>query len=222
MTDSQRRDEEPGPVRDPSRRLSLTFEAFHDTHHQAWLRFAHLQVGSRPAAEHVVEAAAAHLARNWPHVLKQEAMQAYAWAVLKEHVARWLTERRRPAAALVETAAFASAVTRMLDLTRERFAVLESRIGLYAAISRLPERQYDVIVLRYVLGYSDPKVAWFLGMKETTVRSHVRWAKRRLSKELGVGRVPGQTEDTAEAEEAAETGQAEDASAPGRAAETGE
>ncbi|GAB2609750.1 SigE family RNA polymerase sigma factor [Streptomyces capparidis] len=185
MTDARRTGDRAVPVRVPDRRLSLTFEAFHDAHHRAWLRFAHLQVGDRSAAEHVVEAAAARLAENWTHVLGQEAMQAYAWGVLKEHVAEWLQARGRPSA-MVETAAFAAAVSRMLDVSRERFAVLESRIGLYSAISRLPERQYDVIVLRYVLGYSDPKVAWFLGIQENTVRSHARWAKRRLSKELGV------------------------------------
>jgi RNA polymerase sigma factor (sigma-70 family) len=172
-------------LQDPARRLSLTFDAFYDTHHQAWLRFAHLQVGSRAAAEQVVSHAATRLAENWAHVLRQETVQAYAWAVLKEHVAHWLGEHARPPA-LVETAAFAAAVRRLLEVSRERFAVLESEIGLYAAISRLPERQYDVIVLRYVLGYPDSEVAGYLGMKDATVRSNVRWAKRRLATELGI------------------------------------
>jgi RNA polymerase sigma factor (sigma-70 family) len=173
------------PLPYPGRRLVLTFEAFHDTYHRAWLRFAHLQVGDRAAAEAIVQDLCTQLACDWTHVLKQGSVQSYAWALLKEHVAFWLYEHNRQVA-LVETAAFAAAITRMLRLTRERFAILEGEIGLYAAIARLPERQYDVIVLRYVLGYPDSEVGALLGVKEPTVRSHVRFAKRRLSAELGL------------------------------------
>ena len=173
------------PVRDTGRRLVLTFEAFHDTHYREWLRFAHLQVGNRADAAQVVDGACAHLVAHWPHVLKQESVAAYAWAVLKEHLNAWLTALRRPAA-FVETASFAAAVSRMLEHPRERFAALESGLGLYAAISRLPERQYDAVVLRYVLGCGDEQVARLLGVRESTVRSLVRYARRRLSAELGI------------------------------------
>ncbi|WP_308251465.1 RNA polymerase sigma factor [Streptomyces albireticuli] len=51
-------------------------------------------------------------------------------------------------------------------------------------MTRLPERQYDVIVLRYVLGYPTSRVAEIMGISPATVRSHVRGARRRLAHDL--------------------------------------
>lgn len=59
-------------------------------------------------------------------------------------------------------------------------------MGLYAAISRLPERQCDVIVLRHVIGYSDAQIAALLGVDEVTVRSHASRGKRKLAAALGI------------------------------------
>ncbi|MDF3290189.1 MULTISPECIES: RNA polymerase sigma factor [Streptomyces] len=172
------------PLRQPVRRLALTFEAFHDTHHLLWLRYAHLHTGSRAAALRIEGAISRQLATSWPHVLRQESVPFYAWTVLKEHVANWLSAHDRPVA-LTETAAF-DAVSRALREAQEQFAVLESRIGLYSAIAELPERQCDVIVLRFALGYDDPFIAALLGVEESTVRSHVSIARRKLAARLGI------------------------------------
>jgi RNA polymerase sigma-70 factor (ECF subfamily) len=64
--------------------------------------------------------------------------------------------------------------------------VLEGEIGLYGAIAALPERQYDVMVLRYVLRAPDEDVAAYLGIELSTVRSHVRHARRRLARMLDI------------------------------------
>ncbi|WP_446039586.1 sigma-70 family RNA polymerase sigma factor [Streptomyces sp. SID1121] len=171
-----------------SRRLALTFDAFAAHHHRLWLRYAHTQVGSRPVAETVVESACARLLEHWPHVLLQESVSQYAWAVLKEEVARRQDAHDGPPA-LVDTAAFDAAARKLLQHgTPDQFTVLENEIGLYGAISRLPERQYDVVVLRYVLRVPDEVVAEYLGIEVPTVRSHVRHARRRLARELGPAR----------------------------------
>jgi DNA-binding NarL/FixJ family response regulator len=130
---------------DPNRLLLLTFEAFRATHHQEWLRYARLRAGSSAAALKAVEAACDHLAANWPHALRQPSVAAYAWALLKKHLAA------------------------------------QSQGRLYATVARLPERQYDVMVLRYALGYQDKQVARLLGLRENTVRSLVRLATHRLT-----------------------------------------
>ncbi|WP_254407440.1 RNA polymerase sigma factor [Streptomyces sp. GMY02] len=168
----------------PQRRLELTFDAFDSHHHTLWLRYAHSQVGSRAAAEEVVDAACARLLEHWQHVLSQASVSRYAWAVLKEEVAWWLDDHgARPA--LVGTAAFQAAVRKLfLNETLDQFAVLQGEMGLYGAISRLPERQYDVIVLRYVLQIPDEEVAEYMGIEVATVRSHIRHARRRLAKIL--------------------------------------
>ncbi len=176
---------------DARRRLRLSFDAFDASHHRLWLRYAHTQVGGREAAQRVVEDACRHLMDHWVHALRQPSLTAYAWTVLKEHVARWLSERgRRPL--LAETAAFHAAARKtLLYELRDEFAVLEGEIELYGAISRLPERQYDAVVLRYVLGCSEEEVAGYLGFETAVVRSHIRYAKRRLARELRTAQGPG-------------------------------
>lgn len=176
---------------DDRRRLLLSFDAFDASHHRLWLRYAHTQAGTREAAQSIVENACRHLLAHWEHALRQQSLTEYAWTVLKEHVAQWLGERGlRPQ--LAETAAFHTAARKaLLHELRDEFAVLEGEIGLYAAIGRLPERQYDVIVLRYVLGCSEEEVAGYLGFETATVRSHIRYAKRRLARELRTAPGPG-------------------------------
>ena len=130
---------------DPDRRLLLTFEAFRATHHREWMRYARLRAGNPVEAFKAVEATCGHLAANWSLALEQPSVAAYAWAILKRHLAARSTAK------------------------------------LYASVSQLPERQYDVIVLRYALGYKDKQVARLLGLRENTVRSLVRLATRRLT-----------------------------------------
>ncbi|MDG9709670.1 RNA polymerase sigma factor [Streptomyces sp. DH10] len=161
--------------------LPTTFVAFYSRQHRAYLRYAHVQLDSREGAEKVVEDVFVQLARAWTHVLQQPNVDAYAWAALKEEVVRRLEIQGRTLA-LVETAAFAA----VRHASRSRFTVLESKLGLYAAIARLPERQYDVILLCFVLGHPMRRVAELMGISYGTVRSHLRGARRRLSRELGI------------------------------------
>lgn len=169
---------------DARRRLLLSFAAFDASHHRLWLQYAHTQVGSRPAAHGIVEAACRHLSEHWEHALQQESLAEYAWTVLKDHVERWLGERGRRSR-LAGTAAFHGAVRDgLLRELRGEFAVLEGELCLPAAVERLPERQYDVIVLRYGLGCTEEEVADCLGLDPAAVRSHLGAAKRRLTRQL--------------------------------------
>jgi RNA polymerase sigma factor (sigma-70 family) len=188
MSTDDRKSGRPESLRQPHRRLALTFEAFHDTYHKQWLRYAHLHAGTRSAAIEIVQQTSLQLVAAWPHALRQESVPHYAWTVLKEQLAGWLPAHGRPVA-LTETAAF-DAVSRALRDFQEGVAVLEEKIGLFSAISRLPERQRDVIVLRYAIGYDNGQVAELLGLRESTVRSHVSHAKRKLAAELGVADRP--------------------------------
>ncbi|MEU0990016.1 sigma-70 family RNA polymerase sigma factor [Streptomyces sp. NPDC005953] len=162
---------------------SVTFQAFHTFHRKMWMRYAHTQVGGR-AVEAVVQAAFARLQQNWDHALQQESVPRYAWTLLKDEVDTWLAARDRQPQ-LVGTAAFYQAIqrARFQELCDE-FAVLSEEIGLYTAISELPERQQDVIVLRFVLNCTEEETADFLGIRTGTVRSHIRHARRRIATAL--------------------------------------
>lgn len=163
-----------------------SFEAFYTQYQHAWLRYAHAETGSRDAAEQITDAVTAHMADAWRQVQRPESAARHAWEVLKSTVACWLDEHRIDSA-FVETATF-ERVTRVLARRREEFAAMDAReksLGLYGAISRLPERQYDSIVLHFVLGYPYSMVACLLGVPEGTVRANVCHAKKRLAEELG-------------------------------------
>lgn len=183
---------QPPPAR--TGRLALTFDAFHEYHRKLWMRFAHTQVGSRSAAEIVVDAACVRLQNAWLHVLAQESVPRYAWMVLKEEVHRWLTERDLPPQ--VGDAAYLTAVQKLLlHEMRDELRVLSQEIGLYAAISTLPERQYDVTVLRFLLGMEETEVAEYLGIDAATVRSHIRHARRSLARQLHIRYQDKETEN---------------------------
>ncbi|KOU06885.1 hypothetical protein ADK86_05585 [Streptomyces sp. NRRL F-5755] len=177
------------PLRQAGRRLAVAFEAFHETHYRKWLAYAHLHTGSEEAALEVTCAAYRRLRLCWPYALKQSSVDSYAWAVLKETVVDWLSANGR-VTALTQSAAFAVVTRALLRECQQQFALLESQLGLYEAISRLPERQCDVIVLRHVVGYSDAQIASLLGVDEATVRSHASRGKRRLAAALGIAACP--------------------------------
>lgn len=164
--------------------LANAFEAFYELHQEAWLRYALAQTGSLEAAEQVVDGVTMQLVDIWEYVLRQHDVDRYAWRLLKTTIVRWLNDHGAEPA-FIETTAF-DRVAEAMNYSKQQFDVMEESLGLYTAISRLPERQYDVIILRYVLGYPDKRVAVLLGINPKTVRSHVRFAKQRLARELGI------------------------------------
>ncbi|MEV6954605.1 sigma-70 family RNA polymerase sigma factor [Streptomyces sp. NPDC051183] len=167
--------------------LPVEFTAFHSQQHRAYLRYAHLQLGSRQDAEDIVDDVFTFLLKVWRQALKEASLHGFAWAVLREHVERRLAVLGRPRA-MVETAWFAA----LRRSSRERMELLESKLGLYAAIAGLPERHYDVVLLAFLLGYDYDSVARMMGISPATVRSHIRGARRTLSQKLGVAWAPGE------------------------------
>ncbi|MFD4833229.1 RNA polymerase sigma factor [Streptomyces uncialis] len=162
-------------------RVPLDFQAFYQTYHRSYLRYALLQVGDEETALDLVEVVFARLLEDWPKVLREASVQRYGFSVLRHVIATHLSLARR-SRALVETAAF----EKVRVVVRRQLEVMESALGLYSAIARLPERQMDVIVLRFVLGYDMSCTAEIMGISTGTVRSHLHSARRRLAGEIGV------------------------------------
>lgn len=169
--------------------MAITYAAFRELHASKWRVYAYVHTGDREAAARISEETFALLAARWPHVLRRPSADSYAWSLLKERVDRWLTDRGRGTAPA--TAAFHGAgggdrlpPAGAADECARRFARLEQRIGLYAALARLPDRQSDALVLTCLIGYGVRQVAELLGVEEASVRSHVGHAKRRLASVL--------------------------------------
>ncbi|MDT0265998.1 sigma-70 family RNA polymerase sigma factor [Streptomyces sp. DSM 44915] len=175
-------------VHEITSRLPAAFWAFHDRYHRTYKDYAELQLDDRELAGQLVHQVMMDLARSWTRLMREPAPEAAAWAILKITIAEELAHRGQEPA-LTAVAAFRSASRRVLEAARTRFAALESSLGLYAAIAKLPERQYDVIVLQYVLGLAPAQVANIMGVEPPTVRSHRMVARARLAKELGLSGV---------------------------------
>ncbi|MFE6164211.1 RNA polymerase sigma factor [Streptomyces sp. NPDC056486] len=162
-------------------------EAFFAVCELPHLRYAHRMLGDKQAAKAVVRRCFGHLALNWPHVVNEESPEAYAWKLLKQRVEMHLRLAGQPAQSpTVRTAALQDTARDTLEAMRHKFAVMESTLGLYTAIAGLPERQYDVFVLYYVLGYTSPHIAKIMGIKPDTVRHHRRLAYQRIAIKLGL------------------------------------
>ncbi|MGW7369477.1 RNA polymerase sigma factor [Streptomyces sp. NPDC054841] len=167
------------------------FRAFHTQYHQPYFEYARIQLGDWDAADELVHGTFLYLAFNWQHFTRQGSFEADAWALHKERVATELTVTGRPPAG-PETLAFARAIRAATDAVmgtfREHFRAqvdeLEHSIGLYRAMTHLPERQFDVVLLRYALGYTTKHTASVMGITPATVRTLRCSAKRRLAAEL--------------------------------------
>ena len=67
----------------------------------------------------------------------------------------------------------------------------ERAANLRAALNRLPERDREVLLLRYVAELSAPEIAEMLGLSSGAVRTRIHRALQRLSDELGDDDVAG-------------------------------
>ncbi|MGI5405168.1 RNA polymerase sigma factor [Streptomyces chartreusis] len=173
--------------------MPCTLDALYRRSARPHLRYAAAILGDKSAAKAVVRQLYNHLAMDWAGILmKGGSVERYAWRTLK----RLVDDRAREnLAGGTLTAALAacdrinavrSAVEATLSAMRSQMADLESPLGLYTAIAALPERQFDVIVLHYALGYPSQRVAEIMGIHPGTVRAHRRLARERIAVNLGI------------------------------------
>ncbi|HET7016304.1 MAG TPA: SigE family RNA polymerase sigma factor [Streptosporangiaceae bacterium] len=137
--------------------------ALYQEHALAMIRLAHIILGNRATAEDVVQDAFCGLYRRWDHVASKDKVVSYlrssvlngCRSVLRQNRPGELTEAYQPIAISAEATALTA----------------EERKQVVRAVRRLPERQRDVLVLRYYLDLGDDKIAADLGVSINTVRS---------------------------------------------------
>ena len=165
--------------------LDPAFEDFYRKYQAGWIRYAFIETGDMKEAERIIDGLTAHIAKYWhddSHSTERAAQ--HAWRVLKATIACWLDEHATESA-FVRTSAFDRAIRRVLARAGEKFAEMEESIGLFSAISHLPGRQRESIILRFVLGFQYDEIERMLGVPEATVRVNICHAKKRIAKELG-------------------------------------
>lgn len=173
------------PVVRERQHIPVAFWAFHRQFRPAYRRYAELQLGDERLAGRVVHLVFLSLLKGWSRLMEEANPRASAWAHLKEAVDEVLLFEGRESS-LPESATFSRVRRAVLEDARDEFAAMESSVGLYPAIARLPGRQFDVVVLHYVLGFTTARTAGTMGVTEATVRSHRLHARHRLARDLGL------------------------------------
>ncbi|WP_046728039.1 sigma-70 family RNA polymerase sigma factor [Streptomyces humi] len=165
--------------------LPLDFEAFYLGHQEPFHAYAEVHFGTREVAEEVIHEVFLQIHAGWTELLSSGSLEQGAWAIMRRAVHDRL-DREGRAPAFVINGPIAQALAPALATARDKLQKMESTSGLYEAISELPNRQFEVIVLRYILGYPTAKVAWYVGIDERTVGHHLRRGKERLRVKLGL------------------------------------
>jgi RNA polymerase sigma-70 factor (sigma-E family) len=127
------------------------------------IRLAHIMLGNPAVAEDIVQDAFCGLYRRWPHLSDQSRALGYVRSsvlngcrsALRLHPTVELQEAHQPPAGSAETA---------LLTAEERREVLR-------ALRRLPDRQREVLTLRFYLDLPDNEIAAAMGIGRGTVRS---------------------------------------------------
>ncbi|MGK5545713.1 sigma-70 family RNA polymerase sigma factor [Streptomyces sp. URMC 127] len=161
--------------------LPLDFEAFYLTHGRLYLAYAESHLGNEDQAKELVHQVFLEIKDAWKALLGEGNFEKAAWAVLRQAVGLQLEAEDRRPSFIAD-----GSIARALRASRDQLKIMDSSVGLYTAIADLPPKQFDVIVLRHVLGYSTRDIAWFMGLSESVVDYHHRNGRERLRLQLGL------------------------------------
>ncbi len=158
--------------RTPSSTSEAEFTAYVQERRAALYATAFHLTGDRHAAEDLLQSALFSTYRAWDRITDKAAVGGYLRRTMTNlHISAW---RRRklneyPTEELPETASDTDAMRGT-----------ELRAVLWQALSRIPEPQRTMLVLRYYEGRTDPEIAEILGISVGTVKSSIWRSLRRL------------------------------------------
>ncbi|MFF8917430.1 RNA polymerase sigma factor [Streptomyces sp. NPDC015032] len=146
------------PVAEAPLPLPLEFEAHYLTNQEAFHEYALFILHTNDRAERAVHRAFLEILRHWDGLLAEPDLQEQTWRIMRRVV-----------------------IDDLIGSLRENLAAMDSGIGLYPALSKLPPRQFDAVVLRYIAKYDTKHIAWYMGLTPSTVNHHCRKAQERLA-----------------------------------------
>jgi RNA polymerase sigma-70 factor (sigma-E family) len=167
--------EQPQPAKQP-----LTLEDLYRQHRMRFVRLAILLVDDPATAEDVVQEAFAGLHRNWGGLRDAAAALAYLRTAVVNGSRSVLRRRKTARDYTPPHSVNARSAESLAMLTAEHQAVVR-------ALSRLPDRQREVLVLRYYGGLSEAEIAEATGISRGTVKSTASRALDALQKALAGG-----------------------------------
>jgi RNA polymerase sigma-70 factor (sigma-E family) len=150
--------------------------ALYEAHALGLVRLAYVMLGDRAGAEDVVQEAFGGLYRRWDQLSDRgRALQYVRSSVLNG--CRSVLRRRRHAD-VDDVSAPPAASAEAVALTSEE------RREVMRALRRLPDRQREVLVLRFYLDEPEAAIAEALGISQSTVRSTAHRALAALGRLL--------------------------------------
>lgn len=152
------------------------FRAFFDTEFRSLRRIGYLLTSDWTEAEDLAQEAMVRVYRAWPRIRERERPAVYARAVL---VNRHRSLLRR---AKVEAK---HAIARQPDPPVVTEGMGEDQIVVWDALSTLPRREREALVLRYYEDLPQAEIAKVLGIPVGTVKSLTHRALGRLRVVLG-------------------------------------
>jgi RNA polymerase sigma-70 factor (sigma-E family) len=143
------------------------------------IRIAAVMLGSRSAAEDAVQDAFCGLFRKWHQLADPDKALPYVRSAVMN---RCRSELRRQA----RLERRADRHHRPLGAeSPEQAAILgEEHRDVLAALRRLPDRQREVLILRYFMDLPEPEIAAAMGISQGTVKSTTSRATAALARRL--------------------------------------
>jgi len=150
----------------------LEFRDFARTRGASLHRAAYLLCGDRHLADDLVQESLAKCFVHWGRVRRADNPDAYARRILVNEVRRhWRRHRHAPWPADI-------ALTE--PVSPDATGPVADRLALWQALTTLPRRQRESVVLRYLEGLSEPETAAVLGCSTGTVKSQTARALHTL------------------------------------------
>ncbi|MFJ7137686.1 sigma-70 family RNA polymerase sigma factor [Streptomyces fungicidicus] len=157
--------------------LDLALHAFLQVREESFYAFARFHLGS-PEGDEVTQDAIGEIAASWTELMAEENLEEAAFSILRRRVQGALRRDGRVPAFTIE-------VPEVLRQQPNEMDVSEIWLAEFcAALVELPERQREVVVLRYLLGYSTEQTARCMGLSQGTVRRYNAIGMRRLTSQL--------------------------------------
>ncbi|MFI9106050.1 XRE family transcriptional regulator [Streptomyces fildesensis] len=167
----------------------LDHQGFTDTHQAPYTSYAKALLLTDERAACVVLETFDILWLCWDEALGSSNVQRFGWRLLRARVmARTPHLDNHP---LLAAAAFATVAQDQAVDPAARFAQVGESLMLFDAVSRLPDNQMDVTILRYLCGMDTTAAAEVLGVPLASARSDDRHAKRTLTETLNLHDRPG-------------------------------
>lgn len=166
------------PVEKPRPATPLTLADLYRAHRMRFVRLAILLVDDQATAEDVVQEAFAGLHRHWAGLRDASSALAYLRTAVVNGSRSVLRRRKTAREYTPPHSVNARSAESLAMLTAEHQAVVR-------ALARLPDRQREVLVLRYYGGLSEAEIAEATGISKGTVKSTASRGLDALQRLLG-------------------------------------